>query len=67
MLLAARLISTKAATNAPSTRDSIIIVVSNEHKNWAMRVSLKCISTWEKVAFPGGISAWWMRSSVLSD
>ena len=52
MLLAARLISTKAATKAQSTRDSIIIAMSNEHKNWAMRVSLKSISTWEEATFP---------------
>lgn len=52
MLLAARLIFTKEATKAQSTRDSVIIAHSNEHKNWAMRVPLKSISTWEKEAFP---------------
>lgn len=58
-LLAARLISTKAATKAQSTRDSIIIAASNEHRNWAMRGALKSISTWEEEAFPWLLYSGW--------
>lgn len=64
MLLAARFILNKAATNSQPTRDSIIIAVSDKHK----KLGNESISE-EYQHLGGGISlavAWWMRSSVTA-
>ena len=61
-LLAARAISTQAATKAQSTRDSVVIAVSNEHRKWEMRVCLGLSVAGRRRNF----SCFWMVGEVFT-
>lgn len=60
-LLAARAISTQAATKAHWTRDSVVIAVSNDHRKWEMRVRLCLPVAGRKRSFP----CFWMVGEVF--